>query len=102
MQPHERVRIEPMAAGPVPAIDQGDLHLRMAGQGVGESHARRPGSDYQVVSLERTWHCGHSTTGPDTAEGVGFEPTVDPKAHNGFRDRPVQPLRHPSGESERG
>ena len=31
------------------------------------------------------------------AEGVGFEPTRDPKAPNGFRDRPVQPLRHPSG-----
>ena len=31
------------------------------------------------------------------AEGVGFEPTKDPKALNGFRDRPVQPLRHPSG-----
>jgi hypothetical protein len=27
---------------------------------------------------------------------VGFEPTVDETAHNGFRDRPVQPLRHPS------
>jgi hypothetical protein len=31
------------------------------------------------------------------AEGEGFEPSVDRKAHNGFRDRPVQPLRHPSG-----
>ena len=30
------------------------------------------------------------------AEGEGFEPSVDRKAHNGFRDRPVQPLRHPS------
>ena len=29
-------------------------------------------------------------------EGEGFEPSVDHKAHNGFRDRPVQPLRHPS------
>ena len=28
---------------------------------------------------------------------MGFEPTRDPKAPNGFRDRPVQPLRHPSG-----
>ena len=30
------------------------------------------------------------------AEGVGFEPTVRLTPHNGFRDRPVQPLRHPS------
>src|SRR5690348_13378963 len=37
-----------------------------------------------------------------TAEGVGFEPTKDPKALNGFRDRPVQPLRHPSGSAFAG
>jgi ketosteroid isomerase-like protein len=30
------------------------------------------------------------------AEGVGFEPTVPLAGHNGFRDRPVRPLRHPS------
>ena len=30
------------------------------------------------------------------AEGEGFEPSKDRKALNGFRDRPVQPLRHPS------
>ncbi len=35
-----------------------------------------------------------------SAEGVGFEPTKDPKALNGFRDRPVQPLRHPSGAGQ--
>ena len=32
------------------------------------------------------------------AEGVGFEPTVG-ITYNGFRDRPVQPLRHPSAHS---
>jgi hypothetical protein len=36
----------------------------MPDQCVGESHARRPGSDHQVVGLEHTWHCGHSTMGP--------------------------------------
>jgi hypothetical protein len=30
------------------------------------------------------------------AEGEGFEPSDDVTAVNGFRDRPVQPLRHPS------
>src|SRR5690606_38687269 len=30
------------------------------------------------------------------AEGEGFEPSKSRKALNGFRDRPVQPLRHPS------
>src|SRR3990170_987224 len=33
------------------------------------------------------------------AEGVGFEPTVRPKTHNGFRDRRLKPLGHPSGLS---
>ena len=36
--------------------------------------------------------------GFDEAEGVGFEPTVDNKAHNGFRDRPDRPLWHPSSD----
>jgi hypothetical protein len=31
------------------------------------------------------------------AERVGFEPTVAKKGHNGFRDRPIQPLWHLSG-----
>ncbi len=30
------------------------------------------------------------------AEEVGFEPTVQVASHNGFRDRPVQPLLHSS------
>src|SRR3990172_12174300 len=33
------------------------------------------------------------------AEGVGFEPTVRPKTYNGFRDRRLKPLGHPSGLS---
>lgn len=31
------------------------------------------------------------------AEGEGFEPSKDVTALNGFRDRPIQPLWHPSG-----
>src|SRR5829696_8300379 len=31
-----------------------------------------------------------------SAEGEGFEPSKRRKTLNGFRDRPVQPLRHPS------
>lgn len=38
-----------------------------------------------------TGACGQGVV----AEGVGFEPTV-PKGHNGFRDRPIRPLSHPS------
>src|SRR6266540_968230 len=31
------------------------------------------------------------------AEGEGFEPSSDPRARNGFRDRRIRPLCHPSG-----
>ena len=30
------------------------------------------------------------------AEGVGFEPTVPENRNNGFQDRRIQPLCHPS------
>ncbi len=39
--------------------------------------------------------------GRSLAEGVGFEPTMDRKAHTGFRDRRFQPLSHPSVWRER-
>jgi hypothetical protein len=51
-----------------------------------------PGVD-QRREIEAKKPCKETTS----AEGEGFEPSVDRKAHNGFRDRPVQPLRHPSG-----
>ena len=60
------------------------------------------------LPVRRTTACAlrSETPAQDTkcvAEGVGFEPTVRPKTYNGFRDRPVQPLRHPSGvQSSRG
>jgi hypothetical protein len=31
---------------------------------------------------------------PALAERLGFEPRVTQKSHNGFRDRPIQPLWH--------
>ncbi len=61
MQAHERIRIEPVAAWAVPSIDQGDPHVGMAGDGVGERHARRPGPDDEIVSFEQAWHPGYST-----------------------------------------
>ena len=36
------------------------------------------------------------------AERVGFEPTVRREPYNGFRDRPVQPLRHLSQQPASG
>ena len=35
------------------------------------------------------------------AEGEGFEPSVRRKADNGFRDRPIRPLWHPSRSAMR-
>ena len=34
--------------------------------------------------------------GASSTAGVGFEPTSDLAAANGFQDRPVRPLRHPA------
>jgi tRNA(Ile)-lysidine synthase len=39
---------------------------------------------------------GKATPGPPLAEGAGFEPARPLAGPTGFRDRPVQPLRHPS------
>ena len=46
--------------------------------------SRRSGTPIRAVPERGAW-----------AEGVGFEPTV-PIRHNGFRDRPIRPLSHPS------
>jgi hypothetical protein len=35
------------------------------------------------------------------AEGEGFEPSSDPEARNGFRDRRIRPLCHPSDRPDR-
>jgi hypothetical protein len=54
----------------------------------GPGHPKAPGP--RVPSLPGP----HFREDPP-AEGVGFEPTV-PIGHNGFRDRPIRPLSHPS------
>src|SRR5262249_6150229 len=38
----------------------------------------------------------------DQAEGEGFEPSSDETARNGFRDRRIRPLCHPSAGPMRG
>ena len=40
-------------------------------------------------------------SGKGGAEGEGFEPSSDPKARNGFRDRRIRPLCHPSATLHR-
>ena len=66
--------------------------LTAEGAGFEPSRARHR-RDQPIRPLPR----GESSGGlGPTAEGEGFEPSVEHKPHNGFRDRPVQPLRHPS------
>jgi hypothetical protein len=60
----------------------------------GPTGVEPPGHTGATKSLQIGGLAGSKT------EGEGFEPSVDRKAHNGFRDRPVQPLRHPSGLSD--
>src|SRR6266516_7011930 len=42
-----------------------------------------------------TLQCSHSLWLQE-AEGEGFDPSSDPRARNGFRDRRIRPLCHPS------
>ena len=39
---------------------------------------------------------------PEKAEGEGFEPSTGLTTRNGFRDRRIRPLCHPSGVRLRG
>jgi hypothetical protein len=44
-------------------------------------------------------HLGLPSEKPlDQAEGEGFEPSTDGTAGNGFRDRRIRPLCHPSAD----
>ena len=51
---------------------------------------------YSWVSPDwlQTTHCKYSKKLDILAEREGFEPSVPRKEDNGFRDRPVRPLRH--------
>ena len=51
-----------------------------------------------ICSRARTRHSGR--IGRNEAEGEGFEPSRDETAPNGFRDRRIRPLCHPSGAGE--
>ena len=56
---------------------------------------RWPGSS-KLRPMHAT-HLRHMSRLITRAEREGFEPSMRRKTHNGFRDRTVQPLRHPSG-----
>ena len=56
MQAHERVGLEPVAPDTVAAVDEGDAHVGVVDQGVGERHAHGPGPDHEVVGLDSARH----------------------------------------------
>src|SRR5437660_7361418 len=65
------------------------LRVRFGGNPV----ANRLGVAY-LGSLDLSLQCGIHRIINKLAEREGFEPSVPRKEDNGFRDRPVRPLRH--------
>jgi len=51
VQPDERICHIPMSAGPVMAIDNGEMKIRFCKERIGEGHAHRACTDDQVVGL---------------------------------------------------
>ena len=79
-------RTAPSAAGQSAAIRAVPAVLRRRLRGSGHWTGRIP-------LTVRDW--------PGQAEGEGFEPSSDPEARNGFRDRRIRPLCHPSERENR-
>ena len=52
VQLHERIRVLPVPAGGVAAVDQGDMHVGVVDQRVGERHAHRACTHDQVIGVE--------------------------------------------------
>ena len=56
MQSHEGVRLEPVSADAVPAVDQGHADLGMVDQCVGERHPHGPRTYHEVVGFDPGRH----------------------------------------------
>ncbi|GAB3251904.1 hypothetical protein GCM10027448_17540 [Nocardioides dilutus] len=56
MEPDERVGIEPVPAGTVPPVDQGDRDVGVVDERVGERHPGRACADHDVVGIDRVAH----------------------------------------------
>ena len=52
MQANVGVRVIPMAAGPMPPVNERDGSLRFGQEGVGESHSHRAGANDQIVGFD--------------------------------------------------
>jgi hypothetical protein len=56
VQLDERVRVEPVPAGRVAAIDERDVHVCVIDERIGERHAHGSGADDEIVGFERSHH----------------------------------------------
>ena len=56
VQTYERVRVAPVAADAVAAVDEGDPHVGVVDQGVDEPHPHRPRTDHEVVDVHTARH----------------------------------------------
>ena len=56
MELHERVSVLPVTTGLIATISEGDMHIGVVNQCVGERHGHRAGTYNKVVSLQRTHH----------------------------------------------
>ena len=103
----------PACSTPTSNADQGGrrmtaLHVRCTAlHNLGLSRGREGSTEAPTRDTSRHQQNPHTERNSALqAEGEGFEPSKDLKALNGFRDRPVQPLRHPSkaraGRGRRG
>ena len=80
-------------AGPLHMRQRGRVKRRPPSPGGSAANPSDASAKRRIAPMERD-----SVNG---AEGEGFEPSSDPKARNGFRDRRIRPLCHPSGVRNR-
>ena len=53
METNVGIGVVPVAAGPMPPVDERDRRLRFAQKRIGEVHADRAGADDQIVGFDR-------------------------------------------------
>ena len=72
VQLDEWIRVEPVPAGRVAAIDERDVHVRVIDERVGERHAHGSCADDEIVGFQRLHHAdGHGATAPRSRQWRG-------------------------------
>jgi hypothetical protein len=82
VQLDERIRVEPVPAGCVAAIDERDVHVRVIDERVGERHAHGSCADDEIVGFQRSHHAdGDCLIERDDARLERKIPTIDQGPH---------------------